>query len=75
MPDLGSLQAPPYYIYLILGVVLLLAAVIWTCTGKVLTRFHGWVYRAKEPRRFWWEVAIYYLSGVAFIGLYFYAVT
>jgi hypothetical protein len=73
MPDWHS-QLPPYSL-LILGAISFSAAVVWTCTGKAWVRFHGWVYRAKEPNRFWWEVAMYYLGGVFFIGYFLYLVT
>ena len=65
MPDCYS-----HYIYLVLGVIAFCAAVVWTCTGKARTRFHGWVYRAEEPTTFWWVVATYYLGGVFFIGIF-----
>jgi|HubBroStandDraft_5_1064220.scaffolds.fasta_scaffold731923_1 hypothetical protein len=48
MPDLASLLRPPY-LFLILGIISILAAVVFTCTGKVWVRFNGWLYRAKEP--------------------------
>ena len=73
MPDVPWLLRPPY-IFLILGVVSFSAAVVWTCTGKAWIRFHGWVYRAEEPNRFWLEVAMYYLGGVFFIGYFLYQV-
>jgi ABC-type cobalamin transport system permease subunit len=56
------------YIFLILGVLSISAAVVFTCMGKVWVRLNGWVYRAKEPKWFWWEVALDYLIGVCFIG-------
>ena len=74
MPDLPSLLRPPY-IYLILGVISFSAAVVWTSIGKAWTRFYGWVYRAKEPKQFWLVVALYYLGGVFFIGIFLYMVT
>jgi hypothetical protein len=73
MPDLFSLQRPPY-IQLIIGVISFSAAVVWTCTGKAWARFHGWVYRAEEPTDFWWAVAMYYLIGVFLIGYFLYKV-
>ncbi len=27
-------------------------------------------HRAKEPRTFWWVVALYYLGALLFVGLY-----
>ena len=65
MPDWYS-----HYIYLILGVISFSGAAVSTCTGKTLSRGQGWVYHAKEPTVFWWVVAIYYLGGVLFIGIF-----
>jgi hypothetical protein len=73
MPDLGSLQRSPY-IFLILGVIFISAAVVFTCTGKVWVRFNGWVYRAKEPRAFWVNTLILYFVGVCFIGGFLFTV-
>jgi hypothetical protein len=64
----------PPHIFLILGVISISAAVIFTCTGKVWVRFNGWVYRAKEPGWFWWEVALDYLIGICFVGYFLYQV-
>lgn len=73
IPDLNSLLRPPY-IFLILGVVSLSAAAIFTYMGRVWVRFDGWVYRAKEPGWFWWEVALDYLIGVCFIGYFLFRI-
>jgi hypothetical protein len=62
MPDLTSPIRSPS-LFLILAVISFSAAVVWTCTGKAWIRFHGWVYRAQEPKRFWWEVAMDCLIG------------
>jgi hypothetical protein len=69
MPDLQSLIKPPY-IFLILGVLSISAAAVFTYMGKAWVRFNGWVYRAKEPRWFWYEVALDYLIGIFFIGYF-----
>jgi len=69
MPDWYSRQIESPYYFLILGVILFSAAVVWTYIGKAKTRFSGWVYRAEEPTQFWWVVAIYYLGSVLFIGI------
>lgn len=61
------------YVFLIVGVFLCLVGVASTCTGKTSSRYR-WVYRAKEPKDFWWTVAIYYLAGVFFIGCFLYQV-
>jgi RsiW-degrading membrane proteinase PrsW (M82 family) len=68
-PDWNSPIRSPYF-YLVVGLIAFSAAVIWTCTGKAWIRFHGWVYRAREPKRFWWEVAMDCLIGVIFIGIF-----
>ncbi len=69
MLDFNSLLRPPY-IFLILGVGSISAAVIFTCTGKVWVRFNGWAYRAEKPGTFWREVALYYLGGMWFLGYF-----
>jgi RsiW-degrading membrane proteinase PrsW (M82 family) len=74
MPDLHSLLRPPY-IYLILGAISFSGAVVSTCTGKSWGRFGGFVYRAEEPNQFWWLVAVYFLGGVLFIGIFMYDVS
>jgi hypothetical protein len=58
------------YIYLILGVATFSWAVFSTYIGKTRSRFSGWVYRAKEPVGFWFAVAVYYLGGAFFIGIF-----
>jgi hypothetical protein len=69
MGDWNSQIRSPY-VFLILGCILLSAGVVWTYTGKARTRFRGWVYRAEEPTGFWWLVALYYLGGVLFLGIF-----
>jgi hypothetical protein len=59
---------------LIVGIASFLAGIVWTYTGRASVRFHGWVYRAKEPGWFWWEVALYYLCGVALVIYYLYLI-
>jgi hypothetical protein len=56
-------------VFLIAGVVLLSLGVVCTCTGQVSARF-SWVYRTEEPRVFWWLVAVYYLAGAVFVGIF-----
>jgi hypothetical protein len=73
LPNLSSLLRPPH-IFLILGVISISAAAVFTFTGKVWVRFNGWVYRTKEPRAFWGEVAAYYFVGVCFIGCFLFTV-
>jgi len=66
MPDSSSLFAPPY-LFLMPAVASVSAAAVFTCTGKAWNRFRGWIYRTKEPRRFWWEVSLYYFVGFGFV--------
>lgn len=40
-------------------------------TGETLELRHGFVDRADEPQRFWWNLVIYFLVGLFLIGLYF----
>ena len=73
MSDWHSLLRPPY-IFLILGYISFSAAVVSTCTGKTCGRYSGWICRAEKPTQFWLAVAMYYLSGLLFIGTFFYKV-
>jgi hypothetical protein len=70
MPDWFSRPIQSPYIYLILGVFLFSLGVVGTYTGKTSDRF-SWVYRAEEPGAFWLLVAMYYLGGLLFIGIFF----
>jgi hypothetical protein len=69
MPDWDSLLNSKF-IYLVLGLIFLSAAVTSACTGKTIARYRGWVYRDKNPSDFWWVVAIYWLAGMLGIGIY-----
>jgi len=57
------------------GMVLILLAVVYMCTGKAYARFHGWIYRANDPKGYWLEVAGSFLLGVGLIGLFLYEVS
>jgi hypothetical protein len=50
-------------------------AVVFRLKGETIGRFRGMVYRAEEPNRFWWNVAMFYLVGRFFIGLYLYKIS
>jgi hypothetical protein len=50
----------------------LVIAVIFTLSGESLERYGRMVSRAEEPKRFWWNVAMFYLGGIFFIALYLY---
>ncbi len=72
--DLYKLFSPPY-IYLILGVISFSLGLVWTCCGRARTWGHIWVYHVHghEPKRFGWEVIMYYLVGAGLISLFFIA--
>jgi hypothetical protein len=57
---------------LLIGIFLLFMAVAFTLTGESLEPRGGrMASRAEEPKRFWWDVALCFLSGIFFIALYF----
>lgn len=66
--DLRS-QLPPD-VFGVFRFISIVAGAVFTYTGKAWVRFHGWVFRAKEPKWFWWEVALYFLCGVGLIGYF-----
>jgi hypothetical protein len=64
--DLGSLLHQPY-IFLILAGIFFSVGVLWTYTGRAWVRFNGWVYRAEEPKWFWWQVIACFLGAIGCI--------
>lgn len=58
--------------FLLIGILLLVVTAVFTVSGEALERYRGLVYRSKEPKRFWWDVALYFGAGLFFVGLYFY---
>jgi hypothetical protein len=70
MRDLSSPLPPSTF--LILAMASFCGALVSTCIGKTSARVGRTIYRAKEPRTFWWVVAIYYLGALLFVGLYLY---
>lgn len=74
MPNWNAPIRSPY-LFLILGVISISGAAAFTYMGKVWVRFNGWVYRAKEPKTFWWEVVLDFLIGVVFVGYFLYLAT
>jgi hypothetical protein len=57
---------------LLFGIGLIVLAVVYTCMGKAYARFHGWVYRADDPKGYWSEVAAYFVLGAGFIAYFLY---
>jgi hypothetical protein len=47
-------------------------ALIFTLTGRCLVKYQGIINRAKDPKTFWQNVAVYYLLGLLCLGLYLY---
>jgi hypothetical protein len=72
MPPVLKPQMP--FICLLAGMFVCFLALVGAHTGKVWAKFQGWVYRAKEPKWFWFLVAVYFLIGGGLIGCYFYLV-
>jgi hypothetical protein len=64
----------PSYGLLFFGIFIFLLAVVGTCTGKAWARFGRVVCRAREPKQFWWLIAMYYLGGVCLVAYYLYEV-
>jgi hypothetical protein len=56
---------------LLIGIALLVMTAVFMLSGEALDR-QGIISRAKEPKRFWWDVVIYFAGGIFFIGLYLY---
>jgi len=53
--------------WLVFGVCLIFLGVIYTCMGESYEKFHGWIYRSKEPKEFWLSIVGYYLTGISCI--------
>ncbi len=64
----------PPFVFATVGMFVLFLALFYTYTGKAYVRFQGWVNRAEDPKRYWLEVAMYYLGGISFIGYFLYEV-
>jgi hypothetical protein len=58
------------YGWLVFGGFLLLMGLGQACAGVAWGRGGPKVYRAEEPKKFWWAVALNMLVGVFFIVLY-----
>ena len=61
---------PPYTLF-DFGIFLLFLGALYFDIEKVWVRFSGWVYRDKEPRSYWWNLAFYFLGGAFLIWLFF----
>jgi hypothetical protein len=45
-------------------------AVVFALSGEAFEPKHGFVDRIKEPKRFWWNVVLFLLGGLLFVGFY-----
>ena len=58
--------------FLLIGIVLFVMAGVFTLAGASLQPHGPILYRAEKPKRFWWNVTFYCLTGLFFIGLFLY---
>lgn len=70
MSDPFWILKPPYTVF-DFGIFLLFLAALYTDIGKVYVRYSGWVNRADDPKRYWFNVAAYYLLGAVLIVIFF----
>jgi hypothetical protein len=73
MDHLRKFFEPPY-IFLILGLVFLGAAMISTFTGESFAYLGRILERDKQPKAFWRDVFVGYLGGVFLIAYFFYKI-
>jgi hypothetical protein len=59
---------------LLIGIFLWVAVAVFMLGGEALTfeRPIRIVSRTEGPRRFWWSIVMWFLTGLLFIGLYLY---
>jgi hypothetical protein len=60
--------------FLIFGIGIIFLAVVYTCIGIISDHRFGWIERAKDPIGYWFFIALYYLSGLGFVGFYLYKI-
>ena len=73
VPTLDSFESSPIY-YLLCGTVFFLMGLGSAWSEKTWGRGEGWIYRDKEPRKFWELVILYFLIGLCFTGYALYLV-
>ena len=62
------------YIFLIFGIIFFSVGVISMYIGRAWSHSGRTVYRAEEPKQFWWLVMTYCLVGCGFIGYFLHIV-
>ena len=57
---------------LLIGIILLIAAAVFALSGEAFTfeRPVHIVSRGEVPKRFWWSVVRWFLTGLLFVGFY-----
>jgi len=65
-PDHDSYLIDRQHRFLLIGIVLFVIAAVFTLTGESLERGGPMVTRADEPKRFWWNVAMFFGGGIFF---------
>lgn len=63
-----------HQVFMWMGIVLVAMTLIFTLTGQCLVKYQGIVSRAEDPKTFWQNVALYFVLGLIFLGLYLYTV-
>jgi hypothetical protein len=56
--------------FLLIGVVWLAMAVVFTLAGECWLPYGRRVFRAEEPKQFWLSIAMHYLGAIFFIVVY-----
>jgi hypothetical protein len=59
-------------VFLILGLVLIVLALIFTLTGRCIVKYQGIVCRSEDPKTFWQNIAMYGVLGLISLGFYLY---
>ena len=63
-----------HHVFLILGTVLMVVALISTLTGTTLVKYQGIVHRSDDPKTFWGSIVVDCLIGLICLGFYLYTV-
>jgi len=71
MTDWKLFLEPPYTLAWV-GMVFLFLGLLYMDMGKARLRYGAWVYRDKDPKAFWWNVASLDVCGLGLIVYFFY---
>jgi len=56
------------------GMGAIFLAMVYTYIGKVWDHSSGWIQRAKDPKGYWFAIAVHYLLGLGFVAYYLYKI-